>query len=79
MILYRIVLIIDDSPQFMSIKIIATLCKTGDVFLSTIWFCKHSSMWLFIINHDVLYAQVISRLLWCPQFINFGCSVFSQV
>ena len=36
MILYRIVLIIDDSPQFMSIKIIATLCKTGDVFLSTI-------------------------------------------
>lgn len=29
MILYRIVLIIDDSPQFMSIKIIATSLKLG--------------------------------------------------
>lgn len=51
-------------------------------FISTIWLCKHSSMWFFTISHDVLHTHFTARMSWgssCPPFIYFGFSVVGSI
>lgn len=60
--LQKLGLLLDDIPPFVrkNISLLPHSVKPWMFFISTIWFCKHSSMWFLTISHDALHIAVHS-------------------